>query len=606
MKTLVPVAATALALQLLAATSAFALEASADSKPAIGRSLFDYMVTKTTGDTATYDVPFPFEKLMAELAKKSQGTVGGAANLPAMLLIPSGRSLQKDHTDISSPRVIAAFTEHPLKANDVGLTVRDRIYVGYAAKANQIEVISYNEQAGRYEFQIVADYREGGMKRVMYANRAFCVECHKAQTPIFAKNTWDETNANMGVASAMEKQSATEATETFFGVVRTRGNKGLSYAIDTSTDRGGRLPAVSRYWQNGCKLSIGGLKPEDCRAAIFLYGLAAAQGLDPDAVPGIAAYADVLKTFKASLTEQQLRFYVGDIANRNPSGFEQMQILQMPEESDRVALWQKNLVNNRDIEESQDPKQTPLEAYAWSPGVDSAKQALDLTISTISGFVTPSERGALPKDAAKLAAAVKAAIAAGGEDKPFGELPLRKGALMGPFFKAAGVTQIAGTAITNGYHDNKSKMPNIEVDTGGAATGSGLFALENYCGTSCHGVQGFGDGIDFLARDANTTDKELWIKMIKKEKAEVCRRLDWTDPTVNSMARMPRPPRMQDFLKDEKEKGVSDRKILMETYRDKLLEFAGSPEQAAAVGISPDELTALAAKCKWTKYVEAN
>ena len=38
---------------------------------------------------------------------------------------------------------------------------RDRLYLGYQENANLIEVISYNEAAARFEFQLVRDYRAG-------------------------------------------------------------------------------------------------------------------------------------------------------------------------------------------------------------------------------------------------------------------------------------------------------------------------------------------------------------------------------------------------------------------------------------------------------------
>ena len=488
---------------------------------------------------AKYNVPFPFDQLITTLSQRAQGSIANQPNLPTMLLLPNGRSLQRDHTDAANPRVVAAFTDHPARANDVSLSLRDRLFIGYAAKANQLEVISYNEDAGRFEFQIVTDYREGGQKRVMYANRAFCMQCHKAQVPLFSKNTWDETNANLGVVSAILKSS--DNTETFFNLVRTRGNKGSAYAFDTSTDRAGRLPVVNSLWRKGCSNASGNMTPETCRAGIFAIAMAGAAGVDLPVAQGVAAYDDIAKVWKASLSELDMKIFLGNLENRNPSGYQDVQILQIPQESDRIELWTKNLAKNRDFDAAHDPKQMPVEAYTYVEDIDHAKQALDLTIAVISGMVTSTERTALPKDGAQIAQA--AAQSTGAADKPYADAPLRKGALMGNFFKNLNVTTLAGQPLSVAFQKRKTAVPPIDIDDGSAATGSGLFVIVNNCSASCHGVQGFSGNIDFLHREAGATDEDLWKTMIKREKGEFCRRLNWSDPSVDVNTRMPRGPR---------------------------------------------------------------
>lgn len=573
---------------------------------------------------ATVDVPFPFERLVEKLAQRAQGTVGGTPVLPAMVLIPNGRSLQRDHTNAPNPRVVAAFTDHPAVNNDVAVSIRDRVFLGYAAQANQLEVISYNEQAGRFEFQIVTDYREGGKKQVLYANRGFCIECHKAKGPIFSKNTWDETNANLGVATVIEKSIDTAiqgaaggiagvlpqagddkcpSQARFFNVVCARGNKGLSYAVDTSTIRAARLPAVSRFWAEGCKGASGNLTPDACRAGVFFYGLLASQGLDGDAISGMPSYEEILKAWKAA--NLSTAFSLGRLENRNPTDFQDFQMFQMEDEQARINLWKKNLAQAT-IKSEHDPRTTPASPYAYSPGGDAMKEALDLTIGAISGMITPSERAALPQDAAKLAAGVKAALAAGGD--AFGFFPLRKRNVMLPVYKSLGITTLAGQPMQATGVSYQLGAPLLDVNN--AAAGGALFTVVDLCGTSCHAVPGFvspeGKKIDFLVREG-LSDKDLWLKIVKTEKAEFCRRVDLNDGTLiagGKDMRMPRPStaafkRIKD---DEKLKGTSDRKTLMDAYRDKLLEVAGDPSAVQTVGASPEELKAMAAKCVWTKY----
>ena len=63
-----------------------------------------------------------------------------------------------------------------------GMLLADRLYLGYQEKAATIEVISYNETAARFEYQVVRDYREGGAAEVYYADRATCIACATSMT----------------------------------------------------------------------------------------------------------------------------------------------------------------------------------------------------------------------------------------------------------------------------------------------------------------------------------------------------------------------------------------------------------------------------------------
>jgi hypothetical protein len=97
------------------------------------------------------------------------------------VLIPLGRSLQRDSAApdyFGYPRAVVAVDGEPGGPGE--LYVKDRLYLGYQEKANLIEVISYNEDAGRFEFQVVTDYRAGGTPQVV-ANRAVCTACHRSR-----------------------------------------------------------------------------------------------------------------------------------------------------------------------------------------------------------------------------------------------------------------------------------------------------------------------------------------------------------------------------------------------------------------------------------------
>ena len=204
------------------------------SLPPVGRSLFDFVVAD--------GVPFPFEALVRKV-ETGAGCAPGACVKP--VLIPLGRSLQRTAAApdfFGFPRVVVAVTGEGAGP----VFARDRLYLGYQEKANLVEVISYNEAAARFEFQIVRDYRAGGTPRVVYAKRDVCLACHQNHAPIFSRPVWDETNANPRIAarlSAMQKR--------FYGFPVERGVD-IPNAIDDATDRANRIGVTQRIWREGC------------------------------------------------------------------------------------------------------------------------------------------------------------------------------------------------------------------------------------------------------------------------------------------------------------------------------------------------------------------
>ena len=57
--------------------------------------------------------------------------------------------------------------------------------MGFVEAADEIEVISYNEAAGRFEYQLVQNYCEGCVPRVVYARRAICLDLPPRRHPYF-------------------------------------------------------------------------------------------------------------------------------------------------------------------------------------------------------------------------------------------------------------------------------------------------------------------------------------------------------------------------------------------------------------------------------------
>ena len=287
--------------------------------PPAGRSLFDRLM-KNEANGGGWRVPFPFPKLLAKLAARA-GCATAEGGCYRAVLIPLGRSLQRTAAApefFKYPRMVVAFNAAPSRATkDFFPLLKDRLYLGYQEKADLIEVISYNEEAGRFEFQLVKDYRENAVPRIYYANRAVCVSCHQNHAPIFSRQVWDETNANPEIARRLKI-----AREDFLGLP-TRIGVDVPNAMDDATDRANLYAAYQALWRDGC----GEHSPEarQCRAqalhAALQYRLTGERGFDQAPVAFAARFLVPLQRNWQLHWPDGMRIPNNDIPNRDPLQF---------------------------------------------------------------------------------------------------------------------------------------------------------------------------------------------------------------------------------------------------------------------------------------------
>lgn len=259
--------ARALVCGLLAAAFAAPAMSNADLPP-LGRSLFDHLTSRRVGERMVQHVPYPFESLLAALEARAGSDALGRPGVAAVL-IPLGRSLQRNASPgayFSHPRVVVALTGEAPPGQAAPL-LRDRLFLGFQDETEIIEVISYNERAGRFEFQVVTDYRAGATPKVAYARRAMCTTCHHGGGPIFSRPSWDETNANPAVARALSAHG-----KAFHGVPVRRGVD-VPNAIDDAVARANRIALVQTVWQRGCAAVRAPSDPASCRAQALYAAL---------------------------------------------------------------------------------------------------------------------------------------------------------------------------------------------------------------------------------------------------------------------------------------------------------------------------------------------
>lgn len=182
-----------------------------NSLPKSGSSYFDYVFSKLEDGHRVYDIPYPFPKVI-ERIENYLGYTDGQSKATATLLFPMGRSLQRNAAFIGEknasdkidlffrfPRIVIGVINEP--KNIQSLDLRGRLFLGFNEKTKVIEVISYNDSEGRFEYQIVKNHQarqkpeDSDLKpSVVYARRQVCLSCHQNQTPIFSLGNWHETN----------------------------------------------------------------------------------------------------------------------------------------------------------------------------------------------------------------------------------------------------------------------------------------------------------------------------------------------------------------------------------------------------------------------------
>ncbi len=287
--------------------------------PPSGRSLFDHLVTERTGSGKTYRVPFPFSALVDRIQARlgQQEYLGGTR----VAMIPMGRSLQRSAAApdfFKFPRIVFAVTGEPAaNEHDAGVLLKDRLYLGYVEKTGMLEVISYNEAAGRFEFQLVKDYRAGAQPQVFYANRAICISCHQNHAPIFSKAIWSETNANGKMAALLRAQRADFISSA-------QANIDFPDDIDKSTVRANTLVTLQSVWRQGCSDAQDRSLSRRCRAAAFTAMLRVGLSGEQELASGSANYqGSFVATFARVWRQtwpQGLRMAQSSLPDRNPFG----------------------------------------------------------------------------------------------------------------------------------------------------------------------------------------------------------------------------------------------------------------------------------------------
>lgn len=357
--------------------------------PPVGRSLFDFLITTGAGAAQRYQVPLPFSELLKEI--ETRLSADHAAQSLTRVLIPLNRSLQRHGAGsevFRYPRAVVAVVGEPSASpKDAGTLFKDRLFLGYQEKTGVLEVISYNEAAGRFEFQIVRDYRPGGAPQVFYANRALCTACHQNQAPIFSSPPWEETINNEKIVKLLKAQG-----RTFYGFPL-RKSRDIPEDFDQATDRANALASYQFLWRDGCERIGAQADSIACRANLFRsllqYRLNRSRDFDRRAPRYIRQLVPFLISRWGELLPQGLLLPSSDIPSRNPflhlaqSDQRLLEKVMAPEEA--KSIWD-SLGRRPDIRSIYEPTVLRPPKETWSLSAENT-ESLVRAIEGLSSFV---------------------------------------------------------------------------------------------------------------------------------------------------------------------------------------------------------------------------
>jgi mono/diheme cytochrome c family protein len=517
-----------------------AADAGETDVPPFGRAMFDYVV-KSAGNT----VPYPFEKLLMHLRSQHKATLNA-------VLIPFGRSLQKKATNLEFPRIVTG-EDISFGGEECDVLRTNSIFVAYAEKAESLEVISFNDRAGRAEFQIVKDYAEGKTPKVYYANRSLCLSCHQGGRPIFSDGqVWQETNHKSLLFNGPPNQIATDLQNAHPGVAAYHGVRFIpdfdappddtipttvsaKVLADRTKDYSGRL-TLNEMWTRGC-----GAADDDgdlCRKLVLRFAIRAAvlnQQHAPDATThGILAVNPADETYKKLTALWQQRWPADGIVvpkvlipDRNP----------VPAD---VLVTDLNPLT---------PRKPQMVVHA-----NDIRATADFAPQDIGGDFIPFDSGPTPNlllyyfnhlilqdYAERLAAAVGDHLElidqAVDSDavKPFlSATTLASTAVVDAVLRALGAQGIAPQCYASDTDLSDPQSLNGGTDlVDGSTSGSGIVGkFKTYC-QACHSDNG-DEALDFVAGD---DDAAIWNKIVAK--AAVGVRLDWENENLPAAMQMP-------------------------------------------------------------------
>ena len=273
----------------------------------LGRSYLDRLLSVMPGTVA--DNLRDFKRLTDNLKKISGSEL-------AYTLIPIGRSLQRLDAFpffFEKPRIVVAYSGNRASIPSESMDLRHRLFLAYSFATHQMEAISFNDEDGRYEFQIAKHVGEPGKTaELFYASRRTCLACHQQGMPIFPQAPWSETTINRFLTDILLKK---HPAGRFLGFQIQNTSESIPGAvvIDGEVRLAEQPLLVAQAWSEVCGRLDSIPEVVRCRALLLKIGVASLVPVYPTHLE------EELKSIVRKERFRSLRFsHQGTLSDREP------------------------------------------------------------------------------------------------------------------------------------------------------------------------------------------------------------------------------------------------------------------------------------------------
>lgn len=233
----------------------------------LGESVFAKLVKNWNGK-----VPTPFPALIYEVRDSYNATLHSQ-------LFPKGRSLQRELSDFANPRVLVSYSDSKSSHHAINEVIDNRLFISYVKNGDQLEVISYNDQEGQFDFFTVDSYvggaAAGRTQKIFKEDRFTCTVCHQNGGPIFTEEDWSESNSGDETISKLAKVHNIKEHDlgTLYEGVPIISTFGKSNVFDETTDIGNGFLGIQTFWKQACPQQ--GSMRDRCRRLMLALGIEA-------------------------------------------------------------------------------------------------------------------------------------------------------------------------------------------------------------------------------------------------------------------------------------------------------------------------------------------
>lgn len=176
------------------------------------------------------------------------------ANLMQAVVIPEGRSLQKDNTSYEEPRIVLSMPPGFQDATGNGYKnpLGSQFFLGFSPRAKTLEMITYDPDTGKNVFFRIDNYPPppGRKPKITRVNDNGCTKCHQSGGAIFSRAPWAETNSSLRVAQKLCESQKTRDPSTG-KLVYQNTYQGVKFADECPPKDTGRPPGSSSPGRGG-------------------------------------------------------------------------------------------------------------------------------------------------------------------------------------------------------------------------------------------------------------------------------------------------------------------------------------------------------------------